>query len=112
MNSGVNECAIDWVRGDTYAGVTAYNNSRLKGRIERLAEKFPDDVKIINRNEDGSIFAHVPIRWVKVSPTRKVSETQIQASRERLLAYHQSRKSEDEINVEYEYPEYDADSED
>ena len=50
--SGVNECAIDWVCGDTYAGVTAYNNSRLKGRIEKLAESRPEAVQIITRNED------------------------------------------------------------
>lgn len=100
--SGVNECAIDWVRGDTYAGVTAYNNSRLKGRIERLAESRPEEVHIITRNEDGSIFAHVPVRWVKVSPTKRVSEAQRQAAGERMRAYQQSRKDLDDDDMEFD----------
>lgn len=100
--SGVNECAIDWVRGDTYAGVTAYNNSRLKGRIERLAESRPEEVQIIARNEDGSIFAHVPVRWVKVSPTKRVSEAQRQAAGERMRAYQQSRKDSEDDDMEFD----------
>lgn len=100
--SGVNECAIDWVRGDTYAGVTAYNNSRLKGRIEKLAESRPEEVQIITRNEDGSIFAHVPVRLVKVSPTRKVSEAQMQASRERLNAYWQNQRDSEDDDMEFD----------
>ena len=58
--------------------------SRLKSRIEKLAEKFPDKVKIIARNEDGSIFAHVPISYVKVNPPRQVSDEFKQESAERL----------------------------
>lgn len=100
--SGVNECAIDWVRGDTYAGVTAYNNSRLKGRIEKLAESRPEEVQIITRNEDGSIFAHVPVRWVKVSPTKRVSEAQRQAAGKRLNAYWQNQKDSEDEDMEFD----------
>ncbi len=100
--SGVNECVIDWARGDTHAGVTAYGNSRLKGRIEKLASAYPDDVQIINRNEDGSIFAHVPMRWVKVSPARKVSEAQRQAAGERLNAYWKNQKDSEEGDMEHD----------
>ena len=84
MSENTNECVIEWVRGGDHAGVTAHSNSRLKSRIEKLAEKFPDKVKIIARNEDGSIFAHVPISYVKVNPPRQVSEEFKQESAERL----------------------------
>ena len=84
MSENTNECVIEWVRGGDHAGVTAHSNSRLKSRIEKLAEKFPDKVKIIARNEDGSIFAHVPISYVKVNPPRQVSDEFKQESAERL----------------------------
>lgn len=84
MAENTNECVIEWIRGGDHAGVTAHSNSRLKSRIEKLAEKFPDKVKIIARNEDGSIFAHVPISYVKVNPPRQVSDEFKQESAERL----------------------------
>ena len=30
--------------------------------------------KICIENEDGSVFAHIPISYVKISPPRKISE--------------------------------------
>lgn len=100
MAENVNECVIEWVRGGDHAGVTAHSNSRLKSRIEKLAEKFPDKVKIIARNEDGSIFAHVPIGYVKINPPREMSEEARIKSAERLKNMH-SRKMELSDFIEY-----------
>lgn len=41
--------------------------------IKRLAEKHPDECVIIAENKDGSILAHVPYKWVKVSPPRTLN---------------------------------------
>lgn len=78
------ECSIAWIKGGDYAEVSAYSNSKLKGQIERLAKSCPDDVKIIAENDDGSIFAHVPIKWVNVRRPRQMSEEQKEAAAERL----------------------------
>ena len=98
MAENTNECVIEWVRGGDHAGVTAHSNSRLKSRIEKLAEKFPDKVKIIARNEDGSIFAHVPISYVKINPPRQVSEETAQRASERLKEYYTKNRDNYEDN--------------
>lgn len=80
----MNEFAIDWIKGAEFASVTAPAGSALKSKIYRLAEKHPDDVKILAENKDGSVFAHIPINYVKISPPRQVSEEQKEAASERF----------------------------
>lgn len=84
----MNEFCIEWLKGADYAGVTAPSASALKNRLLRLAEKKPDEVKIMAKNLDGSIFDHVPVKYIKVSPPRKVSEEQRQAFRQRVLEHN------------------------
>lgn len=65
--------------------MTAPSGSALKTRLLRLAEKKPDEVKIIAENTDGSIFAHVPVKYIKINPSRQISEEQKEILRQRIL---------------------------
>lgn len=94
LANNVNEIAINFVRGDKVASVTAASATRLNSKIKKLAEEFPEDVQILAVNEDGSVFAHVPVKWVKISAPRKISEEQRVAAAERLRAI---RKKPNEI---------------
>lgn len=76
MAENCNECSIAWVRGGEYAEVSAHNGSRLKGMIERMSANHPEDVKILARNKDGSIFAHIPIGYVKLRAPRNLTDEQ------------------------------------
>ena len=58
------------------AYITAYNGSKIKNKVVKLAESRPDEVNIVKENEDGSILASVPIKYVKISPPKKVSDEQ------------------------------------
>ncbi len=78
------EFVIEWIKGDEYAGVTVPSGTALKSKLLRLAEQNPDEVKIMAENEDGSLFAHVPVNYIKISPPRKVSEEQKEAASERF----------------------------
>lgn len=62
MSENTNECVIEWIPGRDYVGVTAKNGSSWKNRCEELEKEFPDDVKILARNNDGSISLtyHIP----------------------------------------------------
>lgn len=80
----MNEFAIEWIKGRNYAGVTVPSGTALKSKLVRLAEKNPEEVQIIEENEDGSMFAHVPVNYVKISPPRKVSDEQKEAASERF----------------------------
>lgn len=76
MAENCNECSIAWIRGSDYAEISAYNGSTLKNRTLKLKEENPEDVKILATNKDGSIFAHVPIKYVKLRAPRKLTEEQ------------------------------------
>lgn len=60
-------------------------------KIKRLNEKNPEEVKIIAENKDGSICAHLPVKYLKISPPRKVSEEQKQAAGERLRKFRENK---------------------
>ena len=81
MAENCNECSIAWIRGGEYAEVSAYSGSRLKGRVIKLAEQHPEDIKILATNKDGSIFAHIPAKYVKLRAPRELTEEQ----REKLI---------------------------
>lgn len=88
----VNEFAIEWVKGGEYAGVTVPSGTAFKSKILRLAKEHPNEVKIISENEEGSIFAHIPTNYVKISPPRKVSEEQKEAARNRFKEMWKERQ--------------------
>lgn len=92
----MNEFAIEWVRGSGYAGVTVPSRTALKSKLLRLADKNPDDVKIIKENDDGSLFAHVPVNYIKISPPRQVSEEQKEAARERFKQMWENKQKGEE----------------
>lgn len=84
---GSKENVIEWIRDENRAGVTL-TQGRYITRVEKLAEEYPDECQVVARNEDGSIFAHVPVSWVKIGPPRNVSEEQRQQASERMIAMH------------------------
>jgi len=76
------ENVIEWIRGDKEVTVTFANNTRYNNKVRKLAEEYPDDVKIVADNKDGSIVAHLPLTYIKVSHPRQVNYTEEQ--REKL----------------------------
>lgn len=107
MAENCNECSIAWIRGGEYAEVSAYSGSRLKGRVLKLSEQFPDDVKILATNKDGSIFAHVPAKYVKLRAPKILTEEQ----RAELIERGKSMSRSKAINCE-EKSDFDSDNED
>lgn len=73
--STVNENVIEFITGSSRATITI-SARRYKTRIQKLAEKRPEECKIIAENTDGSICAHIPVLWVKITPPKTVSESQ------------------------------------
>lgn len=80
----MNEFTIEWIKGAEYAGVTVPSWTALKSKLLKLADKNPKDVKIVAQNKDGSLYAHIPINYVKISPPRQISEEQREAASERF----------------------------
>lgn len=107
MAENCNECSIAWIRGGEYAEVSAYNGSRLKGRVIKLAEQHPEDIKILATNKDGSIFGHIPAKYVKLRAPRELTEEQ----REKLIERGKNISKSKAIDCE-ETSDLDSDDED
>jgi len=64
--------AIEFLTGEEVATVTA-TQKRLKNRLQRLKKERPNEIDMII-NKDGSICAHIPVRWVRIQPNHVMSE--------------------------------------
>ena len=77
------ENVIEFLKDSKVATVT-FSQVRYISKIEKLAEKYPDDVQIVHRNK-GSIVAHIPTSYIKINNrTRDLSEEERKAIGERL----------------------------
>ena len=70
--------------GDKYAGVTAPGNSRLKGAVLRLNRDHPEDVERLVENADGSIYAWIPVEYIKIRRPPTISEEARKAKSESM----------------------------
>lgn len=87
----MNENVIEWLKGQKTIALTLTAGSKFAKKLIKLKETHDEiDVRI---NSDGSVFAHVPLKWLKISPPRKVSEEQKQAARDRLAQYQREKNS-------------------
>lgn len=87
---------------DTYAGYTSrdamFFSSTEKvwhNKIRKLAEQYPNDVTIIKLPEDndGCIYAKMPVKWLKLQPPakREYTEEQLAEMRERMIKLRQQQ---------------------
>lgn len=53
-----------------------------KRKIEKLIGEYPDQIKV-TRNTSDDITVEVPKEWIKIKPTKKMSEEQRQKCAER-----------------------------
>lgn len=93
----MNEFVIEWIKGTEYAGITVPSGTALKSKLLKLADKNPKDVKIIAENRDGSLYAHIPINYIKISPPRQVSDEQKEAASERFKKMWRDKQESEDI---------------
>jgi hypothetical protein len=86
MGDNVNENVIEFLRNQETATV-CFSQPRYISKIKELAQKYPKEVTITAENADGSIVAHVPTKWVRISAPRKMTEEQREKCVERLAQY-------------------------
>lgn len=60
------ENCIEWLNGQDTISVTL-SQGRYISKVRKLAEKYPDLVQILKENDDGSIFAHMPLKSLKLN---------------------------------------------
>ena len=67
-----NENCIEFLSGERSA-VVSFTNKKHINRIKKLYEERKDDFKYFHENTDGSICAKLPLKWIKISPTKRNS---------------------------------------
>lgn len=94
------ENAIEWLDGQNVATVTLCSQ-KLRNKVLRLAEQYPDDVEIRAEPEgnNGTLVAHIPRKLVKISPPpmREMTEEQREAARVRLKSWATARETIEEM---------------
>lgn len=72
------------------------DEQRWINRIHKLAAEHPDEVRILAEpsTNDGCIYASLPIRWLKLSPPRQMSDEYKESCAERMAAMRSRRKKE------------------
>ena len=73
---------IEWLLGQETATATL-SQGRYISQIKRLAEERPDDVKILYENQDGSILAQFPVKYLKIRAPRILTDEQKEILSER-----------------------------
>jgi hypothetical protein len=66
MSYGVNENVIEFLRNQETMTCT-FSQGRFVSKVKKLAEKYPDEVQIVVENKDGSIVAHIPVKYLHLS---------------------------------------------
>lgn len=79
------ENVIEFVKNADTATVTLCQG-RYVSKLKRLAKEHPEEVHIYKENIDGSIVAHVPVSYIKLSapPKRELTEDQRAELAERM----------------------------
>lgn len=80
------ENVIEWIRNDKTVTVTFANNTRFNTKVKKLADKYPEEVEIVKENSDGSIVAHLPLSYIKISHPKIMSEENKIKAAERMSA--------------------------
>lgn len=89
----MNENCSEWLRNESKVTVTLCQG-RLISKVKKLAAEHPEECEIAHENEDGSIVAHLPTKWIKISAPKKVSDEQREKARQRFEEYHRKRNVE------------------
>lgn len=67
------ENVIEWLDGEDVIAVTLHQK-RFVNQVRNLAKQ-DKNVTILAQNSDGSIFAHLPISYLKLRRNRTVNQT-------------------------------------
>lgn len=80
---------IEWITGENTIAVTLTSQRHIN-KIRKLAERKPDDVKITT-NKDGSIYATLPLSYLKFNAPLTLTEERKEKLREQTKMMNEKR---------------------
>ena len=91
MSIDFNENAVEFLENDKFMFVT-FSQKKFINRVKTLAEKHPDKVKIYEERTD-SIYAKMPVSWLRIQPTARMSEETKAKAKENITKARQHRRA-------------------
>ncbi len=85
------ENVIEWIKDDRRATLSL-SQRRTISRVRQLAAQYPDQCRIVAENKDGSIYAHIPVSWVRINPKIELTEEQREKRVETMKRNRAKRK--------------------
>lgn len=79
----IKEATINWVDVDDVVSVTMYERKYIK-QLKALAESYPNEVRIVAENKNGSVCVHLPKKYCHC--TFSVGRAKIEMTEEQKLA--------------------------
>ena len=87
------ENAIEWKDGEHYCTNT-FTTKRFIKKINEIYKDRADEFRYFKENDDGSVCAKFPVKWIKINPgakpgtrsKREYTDEEKKALRERLAA--------------------------
>lgn len=91
------ENVVEFLNGQKTCSVT-FNSRKYINKIKRLYQSNADDFLNYIENDDGSVFAKIPLSWLKISPPRKYTDEQREQLKIRLnkIKANKAEKNSDE----------------
>ena len=86
------ETVVGYIDADDYASFTSAEKKWIN-KILKLKAEHPDkvDIKAYPEDNQGYIYAHLPKKWLKISPPRQMSEEQRAVMAERLKTIRENK---------------------
>lgn len=80
---------VEWITGESTIAVTLTSQRHIT-KIRKLAERKPNKVKVVT-NKDGSIYATLPLSYLKFNPPKDLTEEQKEKLREKAKIMNEKR---------------------
>lgn len=103
-----NENMIEFLRGQKTCTVS-FTSQKYINKIKKLYERMPECFERFKENEDGSIYARIPLKFIKISAPRAntLTEEQRQAAAERLAKSRKSKEVNDDTDESKDFDDED-----
>lgn len=96
---GCIENVIEFIKDEARATVT-FSQGRYKNRVKQLAKSHPEECEIVAENQDGSICAHIPVKWIRINPSKELSDEERErlSNHARNILHSSTNKRENSLN--------------
>lgn len=88
-----NATEFDHLAGEQTASISTGEMS-VRNRLEKLAKKHPTECICIAKNTDGSVYYHIPWKWLSIRPPRTVTMSEEERKRKAAILQQYRAKKE------------------